>query len=59
MADATHGLPVYCPDPEFGRAYRAPGESVPSYRLPAGWWLLPAMLLGLAGWVALFWADFL
>ena len=59
MSDATHGLPIYQRDPDFGRAYRGPGESVPNLRLPAGWWLLPAVVTGAAGWVALFWAIFL
>lgn len=26
-----------------------------SERFPAGWWLLPALVLGLASWVGIFW----
>lgn len=59
MTDATHGLPVYNPDPDFGRSYRAPGEAVPEVQLPAGWWLLPAVVTGTVGWAMLFWALFL
>lgn len=25
-------------------------------RLPAGWWLLPAVICGAAGWVVIIWA---
>lgn len=58
MSDATHGLPIHRPDPEFGRAYVRPGESVPRLALVRGWWLLPCVIGGLAGWVFLFRALF-
>lgn len=54
MTDATHGLPIYEPNPDFGRAYRAAGDTVPSFRLPAGWWILPSVMGGVAGWAMLF-----
>jgi len=30
----------------------------PASRLRAGWWLLPAIIGGAAGWVAMIWAVF-
>ncbi|MEN9410365.1 MAG: hypothetical protein RL216_2339 [Pseudomonadota bacterium] len=56
MSDATQGLPISRQDPDFGRTYLAPGETVPDLDLPPGWWLVPVMISGLAGWIALFWA---
>ena len=58
MTDATHGLPKYEPNPDFGRSYRAVGDTVPSFRLPEGWWILPSVLGGAAGWALLFKAIF-
>lgn len=55
MTDATHGLPMNSKaDPTFGRPYAVRGDRVPTLHLPAGWWLVPAVLTGSAGWVALF-----
>ena len=59
MSDANHGLPIYHRDPDFGRSYRTPGESLPKFAPPAGWWVLPAMVAGIAGWGALFWTVLL
>lgn len=53
MSDATHGLPVYRPDPDFGRSYRLPDEVEPSFRLPQGWWITPLIGVAVAGWAAL------
>lgn len=53
MSDATHGLPIHRPDPDFGRAYGRPGEAIPEITLPRGWWLVPSFLGGIAGWVFL------
>ena len=53
MSDATHGLPVYRPDPDFGRAYRRPGEVVPRLALPRGWLVAVAASGAVAGWAAL------
>ena len=62
MSDATHGLPIHRPDPEFGhdfgRSYAMPGESIPQIGFARGWWLVPSMLFGLAGWVFLIRALF-
>ncbi|MBD1203332.1 MAG: hypothetical protein O9292_03445 [Rhodobacteraceae bacterium] len=58
MSDATHGLPIHRPDPDFGRAYGRPGDAAPRLGLPSGWWLLPSLAGGLAGWVILFRALF-
>ena len=57
MTDATHGLPIHGEaDPTFGRSYAVRGEYTPTFTLPAGWWIVPAVLLGTAGWAALFMA---
>lgn len=54
MTDATHGLPIHGEtDPTFGRPYAVRGESVPTIELPAGWWIIPVVLLGASGWAAL------
>lgn len=58
MSDATHGLPIHTPDPDFGRIYSFPGEALPQLRLARGWWLLPMMMGGLVGWAALLRALF-
>ncbi|ESW61968.1 MAG: hypothetical protein Q27BPR15_03765 [Rhodobacter sp. CACIA14H1] len=58
MTDATHGLPTYDTNPDFGRAYRVAGDTVPSFSLPAGWWILPSVMGGAAGWALLFKAIF-
>lgn len=58
MSDATHGLPVYEPNPDFGRAYVPLGEKMPSFQLPHGWWIVPAVALGTLGWILLFKAVF-
>lgn len=54
MSDATHGFAIHRPDPEFGqdygRAYALPGESIPRIGLARGWWLVPSLAFGLAGW---------
>ena len=47
MTDATHGLPIHGEaDPTFGRSYAVRGEFTPTFTLPAGWWIVPAVLLG-------------
>lgn len=53
MSDATHGLPIHTPDPDFGRVYQRPGEAIPELRLRSGWWLLPMLAGGVAGWAVL------
>lgn len=62
MSDATHGLPIHRPDPEFshdfGRAYARPGEGIPQIGLARGWWLVPSLLFGLTGWALLIRALF-
>lgn len=58
MTDLTNGLPKYDANPDFGRAYQVAGDAVPTFRLPAGWWILPSVLGGLAGWILLFKAIF-
>lgn len=58
MSDATHGLPIHTPDPDFGRAYQRPGEVMPQLRLSRGWWLLPMLAGGLAGWALILRAIF-
>lgn len=58
MSDATHGLPVHRPDPEFGRPYALAHEDIPRIGLPQGWWLLPMLTGGIAGWVILLRAVF-
>lgn len=58
MSDATHGLPIHTPDPDFGRAYQLPGEALPQLRLAEGWWLLPMLAGGLSGWALLLGAVF-
>lgn len=50
MSDATHGLPIHTPDPDFGRVYPFPGETMPDWCLSPGWWLLPMLAGGVAGW---------
>lgn len=55
MTDATHGLPKHHEtDPTFGRSYVVRGDYVPTFHLPAGWWIVPAVLIGTACWAALF-----
>ena len=58
MSDTTHGLPIHQPDPEFGRPYGLAHDGIPKLALPRGWWLLPMVIGGLAGWVILFRALF-
>ncbi|PLL12066.1 hypothetical protein C0V75_14380 [Tabrizicola sp. TH137] len=58
MSDASHGLPIHRPDPEFGRSYGRQGDAVPQMTISRGWWLLPAFLGGVTGWVFLFKALF-
>lgn len=58
MSDATHGLPVYEPNPDFGRPYGRVGEKAPSFELPHGWWIVPSVVLGALGWILLFKAVF-
>lgn len=58
MSDATHGLPIHTPDPDFGRAYQRPGEAMPQLRLSPGWWLLPMLMGGAVGWAVLLRAIF-
>lgn len=53
MRDATHGLPIHTPDPDFGRRYLSPGEALPQVHLAPGWWLLPMLGGGLLGWAVL------
>lgn len=53
MSDATHGLPIHTPDPDFGRNYLVQGDVVPEFRLARGWWVLPMMAGGIAGWALL------
>lgn len=53
MSDATHGLPIHTPDPDFGRSYGWQGDTVPEVSLPRGWWLVPLFLCGVATWVLL------
>lgn len=52
MNDATRGLPVKTSDPDFGRFYHHPGEKLPrlELRVGPGWWLLPMLFGGVAGW---------
>ena len=59
MSDATHGLPIHTPDPEFGRMYQFPGEALPQLRLTRGWWLVPMLAGGIVGWAVLLRAVFL
>ena len=55
MTNATHRLPFHGEtDPTFGRPYAVRGDCIPTLHLPAGWWIVPAVLTGSAGWVALF-----
>lgn len=57
----SHAIQTYAgtaDDAMFGRSYAPRGEVAPEIRLPAGWWLVPAVLGGAAGWVALITAVF-
>ena len=55
MTNATQGLPVKTPDPDFGRFYHHPGDTLPrlEMRLSRGWWLLPMLAGGISGWILL------
>lgn len=53
MSDATHGLPIHTPDPDFGRAYQRPEEVMPQFQLSPGWWMLPMLAGGVVGWAVL------
>jgi hypothetical protein len=46
-------MPGAANDVTFGRSYAVRGESVPEFRMPPGWWLLPAVIGGIAGWAIL------
>jgi hypothetical protein len=58
MSNAIQTIPCAGDDVAFGRNYAVRGEAMPEFQMPSGWWLLPAMLGGAAGWVALFSAIF-
>ena len=58
MSDATHTLPQGGDDAAFGRCYAARGDATPEFHMPPGWWLLPAVIGGAAGWIALISAIF-
>lgn len=58
MSDATRGLPIHRPDPDFGRIYMHPADVLPEVQLGRGWWLLPMLAGGLAGWAVLMRAIF-
>jgi hypothetical protein len=45
-------------DPCFGRNYAVRGEKVPEFRMPPGWWLLPSVIGGAAGWIMVISAVF-
>lgn len=57
----SHAIQTYAgnaDDALFGRSYAPRGEVTPEFRLPAGWWLLPAVIGGAAGWFSLITAVF-
>ncbi|NGQ90084.1 hypothetical protein G5V65_04190 [Rhodobacter sp. HX-7-19] len=58
MNHAINELNANAIDPMFGRSYAARGDVMPEFRMPQGWWLVPAVLGGAAGWAALISAAF-
>lgn len=58
MQTAFQAMPGNVNDVTFGRSYAVRGDSVPEFRMPPGWWLLPALIGGIAGWVMLISAIF-
>jgi hypothetical protein len=58
MYDAIQTMPRNISDASFGRSYASHGDVKPEFRLPAGWWLLPAVVGGAGSWVMLFSAIF-
>ena len=58
MQTAFQTIPGAANDVTFGRSYSVRGDSVPEFRMPPGWWLLPALIGGIAGWVMLISAIF-
>jgi hypothetical protein len=58
MQNAFQTMPAAMNDVSFGRSYVVQGEKVPEFRMPPGWWLLPALVGGIAGWVFLISAMF-
>lgn len=58
MSELTKGLPRHDANPDFGRAYPAAGDTVRTFRLPSGWWIMPSVLGGVMGWIVLIVAIF-
>jgi hypothetical protein len=58
MQNTFQAMPGAANDVTFGRSYAVRGESVPEFRMPPGWWLLPALIGGIAGWALLISAIF-
>jgi hypothetical protein len=50
MYDAGPRLAHAGQDASFGRSYAVRGETLPEFRMPPGWWLLPAVIGGSVGW---------
>lgn len=53
MHNAIQTVPAMGDDVAFGRHYAVRGDAAPEFQMPSGWWLLPAMLGGAAGWISL------
>lgn len=51
-------MPHAMADTSFGRSYAVRGEPVPEFRMPSGWWLLPAMFGGAGFWYVVISAVF-
>ena len=58
MQNAFQTMPGAMNDVSFGRSYAVRGESVPEFRMPPGWWLLPAVIGGTAVWAMVISAIF-
>ncbi|MCZ8077719.1 MAG: hypothetical protein RSE12_20540 [Fuscovulum sp.] len=58
MQNAFQTMPAGLNDVSFGRSYAVHGDTVPEFRMPPGWWLLPAVVGGIGGWVMLISAIF-
>jgi hypothetical protein len=58
MSDASQTFSAVGNDAAFGRNYAVRGDAAPEFRMPPGWWLVPAVIGGATGWIALISAVF-